>query len=113
MRFLMLWMLVAPLPNEAVAPGPGDFHMTVQDVFAVTGRGVVVTGFVEGAPLRVNDVVCLRPAEGTTRELTVAGIEMFRRTLDVAEPGQAVGVMFEGIEEADVKQGDALTASCD
>jgi elongation factor Tu len=112
MRLLTLLALVA-LSTGAPDPGSDDFRMTIRDAFTITGRGLVVTGVVEGGPVAVDDVVCLRPAEGDSRELTVKGIEMFREVLDTAEVGAAVGLLFEGLEKEDVKAGDVLTASCE
>ena len=106
-------VLVALFSFGGAQPSADDFQMTVADVFAITGRGVVVTGVVEGGPIAVDDVVCHRPEEGQPRELTVAGIERFRQVLDRAEPGDAVGLLFEGIERDDITRGDRLTATCD
>ena len=112
MRVLLLLALAAASFPGVVAPSHGDFRMTVLDVFTITGAGVVVTGIVEGGPVRLKDVVCLRPAEGETRELTVESIERSRRTLEVADPGAAVGLLFAGIERGAIEEGDTLTASC-
>jgi GTPase len=93
-----------------------DLRMTVRDVFTVTDQGVIMTGLVEGGPVAVKDVVCLRPAEGEWRELTVDGIVQLRggrEELDAAEPGMIVGLRFEGIEKKDANVGDELTADCD
>ena len=107
MRFLTLCALIGILSPRAVTNQPDDFHMTVRDVFTITGMGVVMTGIVEGGPVAVEDVVCLRPAEGEQRELTVAGI------IQAAEPGMAVGLRFQDIEKKDANAGDTLTADCD
>jgi len=113
MRVFALAGLALAVAAHPATSQSDDFRMTVRDVFTVTGRGVVVTGVVEGGPVAVDDVICLRPAEGDDRELTVAGIERFRDVLEVAEPGDAVGLLFEGIEDEDIEAGDLLTASCE
>jgi elongation factor Tu len=112
MRPLAVVGLALALLAHPAAPQSDAFHMTVRDAFTVTGRGVVVTGVVEGGPVAVGDVICLRPADGEPRELTVTAIERFREVLEVAEPGAAVGLLFEGIEDEDVEAGDRLTTSC-
>lgn len=112
MRVITLLTVTVALTAGLGAQQDDDFHMTVMDAFTITGRGVVMTGLVEGGPVRVNDVVCLRPAEGESRELTVEAIEMFREELEVGNPGDAVGLLFKGIERTDVKRGDTLTAHC-
>ncbi len=113
MRIIALLVLVAALSPRAGASQDDAFHMTIVDAFTITDRGVVVTGVVRGGTVRVNDVVCLRPVEGETRELTVVGIEMFRREFEVANPGDAIGLLLAGIEREDIEKGDAITASCD
>ncbi|MDH3206332.1 MAG: EF-Tu/IF-2/RF-3 family GTPase [Gemmatimonadota bacterium] len=112
MRIPLLLALAVMSSGGVIAPSDGDFRMTVMDVFTITDQGVVVTGIVEGGPVRLTDVVCLRPAEGETRELTVTAIQMSRRTLEVADPGAAVGLLFTGIERAEIRKGDTLTGSC-
>jgi elongation factor Tu len=113
MRLLTLIALVGMISTGAADLGSDDFRMTIRDAFTITGQGVVLTGIVEGGPVSVDDVVCFRPADGDERELTVKGIEMFRKLLETAEPGAMVGLLFEGIETSDVSPGDLLTASCE
>lgn len=112
MRLFALWALVVTLSPGAVTAPRGEFRMTVMDVFTVSGRGVVITGMVEGGPVSVSDVVCLRPEGGGATEVTIQGIVVLRQELDTAEPGMAAGLMVEGIERTDAKRGDTLTASC-
>lgn len=90
MRSFALWALVAALSSGTVTPRPGEFRMTAEDVFAVTDRGVFITGIVEGGPVSVRDVVCLRPGAGEMRELTIQEIAVSGRPVDTAEPGMAV-----------------------
>jgi GTPase len=115
MRFLTLCALIVALPAGAFAPDPDDFRMTVRDAFTVTDQGVFITGVVEDGPVAVNDVVCLRPAEGEQREMTVVGILRLsggREEVEAAEPGMMVALRFTDIEKDDAKVGDTLTADC-
>jgi len=115
MRFLTLCVLVGALLPASLVFHLDDFSMTVLDVFTLTDQGVVMTGVVEGGPVAVKEVVCLRPTEGERKELTVAGIVQLRgrrEELEAAEPGMTVGLRFEGIEKGDAKAGDKLTADC-
>lgn len=77
--------------------------MTIEDVFDVRGRGVVVTGRIESGTLKVGDEVNL-----TGRTVTVLGIEIFRKTLEQASMGDNVGVLLRGIARDDVHCGDIL-----
>ena len=83
------------------------FLMPIEDIFSIQGRGTVVTGRVERGTLKVGDeveIVGLRP----TQKTVVTGIEMFRKELDEALPGDNVGVLLRGIEKNDVERGQVL-----
>jgi elongation factor Tu len=83
------------------------FQMTVEDVFSIRGRGTVVTGKIEQGVLQVGDVVELR---GTydTREVVVTAIEMFRKNVEQAGPGDNVGLVLGDIIKDEVSRGDEL-----
>ena len=69
--------------NTGVSCGDyGVFRITVQDVFSITGRGTVITGQIESGSITVGDTVTLRRRGGSSREVVVAGLEMFRKMLD-------------------------------
>jgi hypothetical protein len=77
------------------------FRLTVQDVFAIRGRGLVATGRVESGQVRVGDEVQINGG----RRVRVDGIERFRKVLDEAVAGepsvrqddpQGQGVMAQG-----------------
>ena len=87
-----------------------DFAMPVEDVFAITGRGTVVTGRVETGKVKVDDEVEIIGPKGT-RKSTVTGIEHFRESKDEAVAGDNVGILLEGIERDDVERGDVLAKS--
>ena len=84
------------------------FRMTVQDVFTITGRGTVVTGLVASGSITAGDSVTLRRADGSTREVTVSGIEMFRKIVDTAVRGDNVGLLLRGVERNEIGRGDIL-----
>ena len=98
-------------PYGAVpAATTGGFALTVEDVFTITGRGTVVTGRVESGQLRTGQYVVIRRSSHALAEAEVAGIEMFRRTTDVASAGDNVGVLLKDVARADVRRGDVLSA---
>jgi len=83
------------------------FLMCVEDVFNIEGRGTVVTGRVERGILNKMDeveIVGLRE----TRKTTATDIEMFRKLLDKAEPGDNVGVLLRGTKKDEVERGMVL-----
>ncbi|MBI2170705.1 MAG: elongation factor Tu [Chloroflexi bacterium] len=93
-----------PIPQRAKDQ---PFLMPVEDVFGIKGRGTVVTGRVERGSVKVGDeieIVGITP----TRKSVVTGVEMFHKTLDAAEPGDAVGCLLRGVERDDVVRGQVL-----
>ncbi len=93
-------------------PSDPFFRMTVADVFFIRGRGTVVTGQVESGTLSVNDTVQIQSSSfGRTKEVTVSGIEMFRKQLSQAQAGDNVGVLLRDLQKQDVKKGDLLVGS--
>jgi len=92
-------------------PRPLDkpFLMPIEDVFSIKGRGTVVTGRVERGTVKVGDeveIVGLRE----TKKTTVTGVEMFRKTLDVGQAGDNIGVLLRGIAKNEVERGQVLAA---
>jgi elongation factor Tu len=83
------------------------FRMTVEDVFSIKGRGTVVTGKIEQGTLRVGDEVVIQGKNGQKRTV-VAGLEAFRKTLDQANAGDAVGILLKDIAKQDVQPGDVV-----
>ena len=83
------------------------FLMSIEDVFTISGSGTVVTGRVERGQLRLNDeveIVGLKP----TKKTVVTGIEMFRKSLDVAMAGDNAGALLRGINRDEVERGQVL-----
>ncbi len=83
------------------------FRMTVEDVFAIRNRGTVATGRVESGTLRVGDTVQI---DGTL-EARVDAIEVFRKSIDEANVGENIGVLFKGVEKSQLNRGSVLTSS--
>ena len=83
------------------------FLMPVEDVFSIKGRGTVPTGRVERGVIKSGDEVEIIGL-GETRKTVVTSLEMFHKTLDEAEPGDAVGVLLRGVERDDISRGMIL-----
>jgi translation elongation factor EF-Tu-like GTPase len=83
------------------------FRMTVEDVFAIRNRGTVATGRVESGALRVGDTVQI---DGTL-EARVDGIEVFRKSIDQANVGDNIGVLFKDVEKSQLNRGSVLSSS--
>jgi elongation factor Tu len=80
------------------------FLMAVEDVFSITGRGTVATGRIERGKVKVGDTVELVGIRDT-RNTTVTGIEMFKKSLDEGMAGDNAGVLLRGIQKADIERG--------
>ena len=83
------------------------FLLPIEDVLTITGRGTVVTGRVERGVINVNDEVEIVGIKETQKSV-VTGLEMFRKVLDYAEPGDNVGVLLRGINRDQVVRGQVL-----
>ncbi len=83
------------------------FLMPIEDVFSISGRGTVVTGRVERGVIKVGDeveIVGFTP----TQKTVVTGVEMFRKTLDVGQAGDNVGLLLRGIKKDEVERGQVV-----
>jgi len=83
------------------------FLLPIEDVMTISGRGTVVTGRVERGMVKLNEpveIVGIRPTKSTV----VTGLEMFRKLLDSAQPGDNVGVLLRGVARDEVERGQVL-----
>ena len=83
------------------------FLMPVEDVFGIKGRGTVVTGRIERGIVKTGDEIEI-VGIGDTRKTVVTGVEMFHKTLDEGEPGDAGGCLLRGVEREDIERGQVL-----
>ena len=88
-------------------PKAQPFLMPVEDVFSIKGRGTVVTGRVEQGVVNTGDTIEIVGIKETTSTV-VTGVEMFHKTLDVGEPGDAVGVLLRGVDREEIERGQVL-----
>ena len=93
-----------PMPER---PRDMPFLLPVEDVFGIKGRGTVVTGRVERGMVKTGDEVEIVGITDT-KKTVVTGVEMFHKTLDEGEPGDAVGCLLRGIERDDIERGQVL-----
>ncbi len=105
-----IWQLMKAMDEyipEPVRDVDKPFLMPIEDVFSISGRGTVVTGKVERGVLRPGEeveVVGLRP----TIKTVATSLEMFRKILDEALPGDNIGVLLRGVGKDDVERGQVL-----
>jgi elongation factor Tu len=102
---------VEALLAEADAASPtGPFRLTVEDVFMITGRGVVVTGRVETGTVSVGQAVEVVRGGVVVASTEVTGIEKFRAELETARPGDNVGLLLRGLGREELSSGDVVQA---
>ena len=93
-----------PIPER---PKDQPFLMPVEDVFSIKGRGTVVTGRVERGVVKVGQSIEIVGMH-ETQTTVVTGVEMFHKTLEEGEPGDAVGVLIRGVDREEVERGQVL-----
>ncbi len=84
-------------------------RLPIQDVYNITGIGVVPVGRVETGVMKVGDKVIAMPGregKGVTGE--VKSIEMHHEQLQKAEPGDNVGFNVRGFGKKDIARGDVV-----
>ncbi len=95
--------------NEPSKPTGLPLRVPLQDVYNITGIGVVPVGKVETGILKVGDKVIVLPGrEGTGVTGEVKSIEMHHESLTEALPGDNIGFSVRGIEKKDIARGDVL-----
>ena len=107
-----IWDLIDAVDNYIPIPDrPKDqpFLMPVEDVFGIKGRGTVVTGRIEQGVVEPGQTVEIIGIKDTTSTV-VTGVEMFRKTLDSGEPGDAIGLLLRGVERGDIERGQVIAA---
>jgi len=106
-KILELMKAVDDYIPQPVRDTEKPFLMPVEDVFAIKGRGTVVTGRVERGKLKVNEEIEIVGLK-ETKKTVATGLEMFRKTLDEVQAGDNVGILLRGIEKDDVERGQVL-----
>ena len=86
------------------------FLMAIEDVFSITGRGTVVTGRVERGRLTPGEEVEIVGFRDKPIRTVVTSIEMFRKILDEALPGDNVGLLLRGVKKEEVERGMVVAA---
>ncbi|MBI2208754.1 translation elongation factor EF-1 subunit alpha [Candidatus Woesearchaeota archaeon] len=95
--------------KEPEKPTQLPLRLPIQDVYNITGIGVVPVGRVETGIMKVNDKVIIMPGrEGKGVHGEVKTIEMHHEQLQQAEPGDNVGFNVRGLGKKDIARGDVL-----
>jgi elongation factor Tu len=88
---------------------PDSFLMPIEDIFNLKHRGVVVTGRIERGTVHVGDTIEIVGMREPGHQAKIRELEMFRKLLKVAQAGDAVGCLLEGIHQpTDLERGQVL-----
>ena len=86
------------------------FHLTIQDVFMIKGRGLVVTGKVDSGSLQVGQRIQISSPDGSQHyDSQVKGLEAFRKQISLAQTGDNVGILLGGLTKDQIKSGMVIT----
>ncbi|MBW1639144.1 hypothetical protein G3H63_08660 [Microbacterium resistens] len=101
-------------PAEPTVPvtldtGSGAGEFRVEDVFTITGRGIVATGTVLSGTMRVDQDVEILRGGAPVAASRVTGIEMFRKKATEVGAGTNAGILLRG--RPAVERGDVIRAS--
>ena len=95
--------------KEPEKPTNLPLRVPIQDVYNITGIGVVPVGRVETGVMKVGDKVIVVPGrEGKGVIGEVKTIEMHHEQMQQAEPGDNIGFNVRGINKTDIARGDVL-----
>ncbi len=96
--------LFEALDKLVVPPKPVDkpLRIPIQDVYNVTGHGLVAVGKVETGKLRKGEKVVIMPLNKTAE---VKKIETHHQEIEEALPGDNIGFNIKGVEKKEVRRG--------
>ncbi len=95
--------------TEPERPTTLPLRLPIQDVYNITGIGVVPVGRVETGVMKVGDKVVVMPARsGTGVTGEVKTIEMHHEQVQEAVPSDNIGFSVRGIGKKDIARGDVL-----
>jgi elongation factor 1-alpha len=95
--------------KEPEKPTGLPLRVPLQDVYNITGIGVVPVGKVETGVMKIGDKVIVVPGrEGKGVIGEVKSIEMHHEQVNEAIPGDNIGFSVRGIGKKDIARGDVL-----
>eukprot|EP00443_Scrippsiella_acuminata_P023626 CAMPEP_0115206284 /NCGR_PEP_ID=MMETSP0270-20121206/20124_1 /TAXON_ID=71861 /ORGANISM="Scrippsiella trochoidea, Strain CCMP3099" /LENGTH=425 /DNA_ID=CAMNT_0002619847 /DNA_START=98 /DNA_END=1375 /DNA_ORIENTATION=- len=94
-----------PEPERAVDK---PFLMSVESVMSIPGKGTVATGRIERGVVKSGDNIEVVGVKDKPMKASIAGIEMFHKTLDQGQAGDQCGIMLKGVKRSDIQRGQVL-----
>jgi elongation factor Tu len=93
---------------EPVRDKDKSFLMAVESVMSITGKGTVATGRIERGVVKSGEGIEIIGMKEKPSKASVAGIEMFHKTLDEGQAGDQCGIMLKGVKKSDILRGQVL-----
>jgi len=90
------------LPNRSADE---KFAMPIEGVYSIKGTGTVVTGRVESGQVKAGTTYELVGGPKKPQKVQCAGVEMFKKTVDVGVAGDNLGLLLKGVTKKDVFRG--------
>jgi len=100
-----------PLVTGIGLSAAAEFRMIAQDVFRITGRGVLVSGKIEAGIVAAGSSVAIERDGRQVGTSEVIGIERFRKVVMEAEAGEEVGLLLRELRREHVAAGDVLRST--
>ncbi|MBU0536393.1 MAG: translation elongation factor EF-1 subunit alpha [Nanoarchaeota archaeon] len=95
--------------KEPEKPTQLPLRLPIQDVYNITGIGVVPVGRVETGVMKIGDKIVAVPGrEGKGVHGEVKSMEMHHEQLQQAEPGDNIGFNIRGFGKKDITRGDVI-----
>uniref|UniRef100_A0A915D5M7 Elongation factor Tu, mitochondrial n=1 Tax=Ditylenchus dipsaci TaxID=166011 RepID=A0A915D5M7_9BILA len=88
----------------------GGAFFACEHVYSIPGRGTVVTGKLERGSLKKGDRLEV-VGYGKECKTVVSSLESFRKTVEMAEPGDQLGILLRGLGPKDIRRGCVLLPS--
>ncbi len=88
----------------------GKPRMYIDRVFAMTGRGAVVTGTLIDGALSAGQTVAIVPGAQTAR---IRELQIHKQPVEMAAPGQRLAVNLAGVDAANLSRGQCLVVGDD
>ena len=82
------------LMNNGLSENDLNVIFAIEDVFSIRDR-FIVTGVVVKGSIRIGDALNYVDQNSIPKQASVLGIEVFRRTIDIANTGDKVGIMLD------------------
>jgi elongation factor Tu len=108
-----IWKLMDAVDDyipTPVRPKDQPFLMSVEDVFSIKGRGTVPTGRVERGVIKPGAEIEIVGLHHEPHKTVATSLEMFHKTLDEAEAGDAVGILLRGVDRDEIERGQVIAA---